>query len=246
MYTKNRYYIVPQEQEKIKDVKILLGGAGLGSNIAECALRTGFENITIIDGDGVEVSNLNRQNYTGKDIGKAKAETLAKRLLSINPNANITFRNEFITRENVAEIVSGHHLAINALDFATDLPFVFDRHCTEQGISILHPYNLGRAACVFVVVPGGVHPEDVIPEHKNFELNIATYMIKQMRQNNLKTDWIERIYDTYIKEPHKASPPQLSIGSNIAAALSVGVMLDIVAQRPVSPFPDMHVVSTVL
>jgi len=38
----------------------LLGGAGIGSIIAECALRFGFENIVIVDGDRVELSNLNR------------------------------------------------------------------------------------------------------------------------------------------------------------------------------------------
>ncbi len=63
----------------------IFGGAGIGSIIAECALRMGFETITIIDGDKVEKSNLNRQNYRLEDVGNYKAESLAKRLLSINP-----------------------------------------------------------------------------------------------------------------------------------------------------------------
>ena len=49
-----------REQSIIKDYKIFLGGAGIGSIIAECALRFGFEHITIVDGDKVEESNLNR------------------------------------------------------------------------------------------------------------------------------------------------------------------------------------------
>ena len=43
MYSRNRIYIKPDEQEKIKHFRVLLGGAGLGSVIAECALRLGFE-----------------------------------------------------------------------------------------------------------------------------------------------------------------------------------------------------------
>ena len=43
MYSRNRIYIKPDEQEKIKLFRVLLGGAGLGSVIAECALRLGFE-----------------------------------------------------------------------------------------------------------------------------------------------------------------------------------------------------------
>ena len=94
-YNRNRIYIKPDEQERIKHFRVLLGGAGIGSIIAECALRMGFETITIIDGDKVEESNLNLQNYRLEDISNYKAESLAKRLLSINPKANIRVVKDF-------------------------------------------------------------------------------------------------------------------------------------------------------
>lgn len=142
-YSRNRIYISEEEQERIKQVRILLGGAGIGSIIAECALRFGFENITIVDGDKVEESNLNRQNYVHSDIGKYKAEALSKRLLKINPKAEISFFNTFINKTNVEEIVFGHHIAINALDFKDDTPLVFDQVCSDKKIPVLHPYNFG-------------------------------------------------------------------------------------------------------
>ncbi len=86
-YNRNRIYVSEEEQDKIRGTRILLGGAGIGSVIAECALRFGFEDIVIVDGDKVELSNLNRQNYVKTDIGKSKAECLAKRLLRINPQS---------------------------------------------------------------------------------------------------------------------------------------------------------------
>ena len=49
-----------KEQNMVKEYRIFLGGAGIGSIVAECALRFGFEHITIVDGDKVEESNLNR------------------------------------------------------------------------------------------------------------------------------------------------------------------------------------------
>ena len=58
-YCRNRLYVSEREQNIIKDYKIFLGGAGIGSIIAECALRFGFEHITIVDGDKVEGSDLN-------------------------------------------------------------------------------------------------------------------------------------------------------------------------------------------
>ena len=104
-YSRNRLYVSEREQSIIKDYKIFLGGAGIGSIIAECALRFGFEHITIVDGDKIERSNLNRQNYTENDIGRYKAECLAERLLSINPDAQIDFHTEFLTPDNIEEIL---------------------------------------------------------------------------------------------------------------------------------------------
>jgi tRNA A37 threonylcarbamoyladenosine dehydratase len=58
-YARNRIYLSEDEQSKLKKIRLLLGGAGIGSVVAECALRLGIENITIVDGDVVEISNLN-------------------------------------------------------------------------------------------------------------------------------------------------------------------------------------------
>ena len=134
--SRNWLYVTPEEQEKIKQSKILLGGAGIGSNIAECALRFGFEKITFVDGDMVELSNLNRQNYEEKDLGSYKSQILAERLLRINPNADIRYHTCFLNSENAEELVTAHHIAINALDFSSDIPFLFDAVC-KQDIYIL-------------------------------------------------------------------------------------------------------------
>jgi thiF family protein len=140
-YSRNRLYMSEKEQSVIKDYKIFLGGAGIGSIVAECALRFGFEHITIVDGDKVEQSNLNRQNYTENDIGRYKAECLAERLLSINPDAQIDYHTEFLNPDNIEEMLNGHNVAINALDFKDKTPFVFDEICKERKIPVLHPYN---------------------------------------------------------------------------------------------------------
>jgi tRNA A37 threonylcarbamoyladenosine dehydratase len=106
-------------------------------------LRFGFENITVVDGDKVELSNLNCQNYTEAEIGKYKAEILAEKLRNINSQANISFHNIFIDRDNVEELLKGHDIAVNALEFKSDIPFVFDGVCKKHGITVLHPYNFG-------------------------------------------------------------------------------------------------------
>ena len=80
-YSRNRIYLTKEEQQTIKSFPVILGGSGIGSVIAECALRMGFENITIIDGDQVELSNLNRQNYIEEDIATDKVNAIKKKII---------------------------------------------------------------------------------------------------------------------------------------------------------------------
>ena len=131
-YDRNRVYLTSEDQEIIKNYPIILGGSGLGSIIAECALRFGFENITIVDGDKVELSNLNRQNYTEDDIATTKVSAIKKRLLSINKNAIINVHDCFLTIENTEKYIGDHKIAINALDFNSDVPLFFDEVCQKK------------------------------------------------------------------------------------------------------------------
>ena len=69
---------------------ILFGVGGVGSWCAEALVRTGLVHLTIVDGDTVQPSNVNRQlPATRETLGRPKVEVLKERLLSINPDAEI-------------------------------------------------------------------------------------------------------------------------------------------------------------
>lgn len=192
-YSRNRLYMSEREQNMVKDYKIFLGAAGIGSIVAECALRFGFEHITIIDGDKVERSNLNRQNYTENDIGRYKAECLAERLLSINPDAHIRFYTEFLAPGNIEKMLNGHDVAVNALDFKDNTPFVFDEICKDRNIPVLHPYNFGWAGFVTVVDPLGHSISELAEEPKGFELKVAEYVGGHGAFWNQPKEWLDKI-----------------------------------------------------
>lgn len=239
-YSRNALYLREGEQEKIKGMRILLGGAGIGSIIAECALRFGFESITIVDGDRVERSNLNRQNYTNGEVGKYKAECLARRLLRINPQADIRFHNTFITHDNVRELVEGHRFAINALDFNSDIPFVFDEVCREQKIPVLHPYNFGWAGFLTIVKPEGYPLTELDPSPEHFEFKMAQYVSRHGHFWNMPNQWLDDVLVTFRQGDFKLPTPQLSIGSWIAAGLCVNAMFNIATGRSVKYFPKFY------
>lgn len=90
-------YLTDQDLKKIRRAWILIiGCGGLGSNIANMLIRTGFLNIVIVDFDVVELKNLNRQQFLPWDIGKKKVYILRRNLLKINKDANIIAVDEKI------------------------------------------------------------------------------------------------------------------------------------------------------
>ena len=246
LYSRNRFYIPENNQDSIRSIRLLLGGAGIGSNIAECALRFGFENITIIDGDKVELSNLNRQNYIRSDIGKFKAEVLAERLLKINPNADISFHCEFITNDNLLRLVNNCDIAVNALDFRNDIPLKFDERCRSMNVPVLHPYNFGWGALLMIVTPESLPISSIMRDSNpnGFELEMAKYVSQYCQFWNLpENSWLHSIVEEYIKEEDKICIPQLSIGSWIAGAMCVDAMYRIVIRKPIKECPKFYLTS---
>lgn len=92
--------------EKIKEKKILLIGlGGVGGYAFETLVRSGIGNITIVDGDTFEESNLNRQVLSLlSTIDRNKTDVAELRAKEINPNVNINKITKVLTKENIGEI----------------------------------------------------------------------------------------------------------------------------------------------
>ncbi|MGV8134989.1 MAG: ThiF family adenylyltransferase [Mangrovibacterium sp.] len=242
-YCRNRIYVREDEQKLIQSFRIFITGAGIGSIIAECALRFGFENITIVDGDKVELSNLNRQNYEETDLGKPKVEALAKRLLRINSQANIKFLNSFIDANNVSGLLKGHDVAVNALDFSSDIPFLFDEWCKKYAIPVIHPYNIGWGGLVTVVEPNGPQLQDISKRAKDFEVQMVEYVCNYFKFWTTPQSWIEKILTEYKNENGILPPPQLSIASWIVGGLCTNVIFHIATGKQIKRFPKFYLSS---
>lgn len=84
----------------------VIGIGGVGSWAAEALARTGIGAITLIDMDDVCVTNTNRQIHALRQhVGQSKTEVMAERILAINPECRVTCIDDFITPDNVAELL---------------------------------------------------------------------------------------------------------------------------------------------
>jgi sulfur carrier protein ThiS adenylyltransferase len=96
----------------------VIGCGGLGSNAAAMLVRSGVGELTIIDFDTVEESNLNRQMFFRDQLGQHKATALRDTLLRIYPDVVLHVHTECVSAENIATLVAGADVIIEAADRA--------------------------------------------------------------------------------------------------------------------------------
>jgi len=109
--------------ETLRNTRVIIFGVGgVGSYAAEALIRTGLTHLTIVDGDTVQASNLNRQlPATRATMGLPKVEALKARLLEINPDADIITVPEMINGEWLAvRGLEGYDYVIDAIDSVND------------------------------------------------------------------------------------------------------------------------------
>lgn len=114
---------------------IIFGVGGVGSWCAESLIRTGIQQLTIVDSDRVCITNINRQLMaTSQTVGQVKVEVLKERLLSINPRAEITALQQIFTAETAESFNIGNYdYVIDAIDSLKDKVLLIQM-ATEAGV----------------------------------------------------------------------------------------------------------------
>ncbi|WP_312314963.1 tRNA threonylcarbamoyladenosine dehydratase [Empedobacter brevis] len=94
--------------ENLKNSNVLIVGlGGVGSFAAEFIARAGVGKMTIVDGDTVDITNINRQlPALHSTVGQHKVDAVGDRLMDINPELQLTRINEFLSPERTHEIVT--------------------------------------------------------------------------------------------------------------------------------------------
>ncbi|PAS98182.1 MAG: tRNA cyclic N6-threonylcarbamoyladenosine(37) synthase TcdA [Candidatus Dactylopiibacterium carminicum] len=95
----------------------VVGIGGVGSWVAEALARSAIGRLTLIDLDMVNESNANRQIHALDPAwGMAKVDAMRDRILAINPACQVRVVEDFATPENLASLLPGHDLIVDAID----------------------------------------------------------------------------------------------------------------------------------
>ncbi len=166
--------------DKIKNSSILIiGVGGVGGYAIETLIRSGIENITLVDYDKIDISNINRQIIAKEsNIGKSKVEEWKKRILEINSNVNVTIIKEKITKDNIDILFNKkYNYIIDACDTVI-VKKILIKKCKEKNIKLLTICGMGKK----------INPSLVkICDIKDTEYDpIAKELRKYIRDNHIK------------------------------------------------------------
>lgn len=96
----------------------IVGCGGLGSNAANMLVRSGVGELTLIDFDVIDESNLNRQLFFRDQLGRPKTEALAETLRRIAPDVKLHVHTTCATEDNLVDLVGASDVVIEAVDHA--------------------------------------------------------------------------------------------------------------------------------
>ncbi len=142
-------------QEKLLSSRVLIVGAGgLGSPASLYLAAAGVGTIGLIDGDKVDLTNLQRQiaHFT-TDLGTPKVESAADKLRAINPTVKVETYEHLALAENILNIVSKYDFVIDGTD---NFPakFLINDACHFAKVPFSHAGILRFDGQLFTVIPG--------------------------------------------------------------------------------------------
>lgn len=126
---------------------IVFGLGGVGSYVVEGLVRSGIQNICIVDKDIVDITNMNRQLIADSEtIGKNKVDAQEERILKINRSAKVIKIKEFVNKDNIEEIMKSYsHIdyVIDAIDTVSSKLEII-KYCYQNNINIISSMGSGN------------------------------------------------------------------------------------------------------
>ncbi|NMA95538.1 MAG: tRNA threonylcarbamoyladenosine dehydratase [Clostridiales bacterium] len=171
--------------ERLQNSKVtVVGIGGVGSYTAEALARSGIGDITIIDSDKIDKTNINRQIHANVcTIGLAKVDVMSRRMLAINPDINIkTHYGEY--NRNFPELISADcDYVIDAIDtISSKIDLVIQ--CKQMSIPIISSMGAGNK-----LDPTKFKVGDIFETHTDPIARIMRRRLKDLNIDRLKVVW---------------------------------------------------------
>lgn len=211
LYQRSEIVLGKENIEKIKNSNICICGiGGVGSYVLEAIARIGVANITVIDKDIVDKTNINRQLIaTNSTVGMDKVKVAKEHVLDINKEANIKEIKQNITSENIYELLSKEKY-----DYIVDCVDNFDAkiaiigYCNSENIKCISCMGMANKLNPLDIKVSDINKTSMCPLAKNVRKKLKELGIKKQKV----------VYS--IEAPKKLSEEEKEIYGNTLGSVS--------------------------
>ena len=184
MHTRTKLLIKESGIEKLKKAHVLIVGlGGVGGYAAEQLCRAGVGNLTLVDGDTISITNINRQIIaTTNTVGMMKTKVLEERLKSINPECNIRTISEFIRDDRMIEILKdqNYDYVVDAIDTTKNKIELIEK-CQKENVRIITATGAGNKLDATKFEIADIYKTSVCPVCKILRKELKNRNIKKLK-----------------------------------------------------------------
>ena len=206
---------------KLKNSNVIVFGVGgVGSFAAEAIARAGVGNLTIVDFDDVDITNINRQlPALHSTVGKYKVEVMKDRILDINPDINIKAIREVYNKDTS----ENYDYVVDAIDMVTSKIHLIET-CKNKGLEIISSMGMGNK-----LDPTKIEVTDI---HKTTICPLARVMRKELKDRKIKK--LKVVYSTEqpkelkkkILNGKKVTPGSVSFVPSVGGLIIASVVIN--------------------
>lgn len=184
--------------DKFNQPILVIGCGGVGTIVLNNLVQSGFQNFTIIDGDTVELTNLNRQLfYNLDDLSMDKVEVLGNKLAKLNPKIRIKAYKKFIQcADDLLNILKkeNYKLVVNCADAPSNIEDIVMTACSRLNIPVVSGY-VGLET-------GTINPifdrNHVFIKSNNFENNMRPLKASISMTNMITSAFLSQVIFDYL------------------------------------------------
>ncbi|HBF8595962.1 tRNA threonylcarbamoyladenosine dehydratase [Clostridioides difficile] len=204
---------------------IVFGVGGVGSFTVEALARAGVGNITIVDFDDVDITNINRQiPALHSTVGRYKVDVMEERILDINPNINIKKIRSLYNKDTSDEILTERYdYVVDAIDMVSSKIHLIET-CEKKGLKIISSMGMGNKLDPTKIVVTDIHKTNTCP--------LAKVMRKELRDRGIKK--LKVVYSTEqpielkkkVMNGRKVTPGSVSFVPSVGGLIIASVIVN--------------------
>ena len=224
--TRTSFLVGDDGIEKLNNSNIIVFGVGgVGSFTVEALARAGVGNITIVDFDDVDITNINRQiPALHSTVGRYKVDVMEERILDINHNINIKKIRSLYNQDTSDEILTERYdYVVDAIDMVSSKIHLIET-CEKKGLKIISSMGMGNKLDPTKIVVTDIHKTSTCP--------LAKVMRKELRDRGIKK--LKVVYSTEqpielkkkVMNGRKVTPGSVSFVPSVGGLIIASVIIN--------------------